>query len=107
MVGFTGSLPGHVGVELSEEPDDEDKEGAEGDPEPEVHEAPVQEHGDETESEGLHADAALLVVGGGHHAATGRYHVESAGELGFRGGGNEIREGHLCYFINYKINCRN
>ena len=68
VVGFTGGLPSHVGVELSEEPDDEDEKGAEGDPEPEIAENTVEEHGSETDTEGLHADATLLVVGGGHSA---------------------------------------
>ena len=101
MVGFTGGLPSHVGVELSEGPCQENEEAAEGDPEPPHDEKHEEEHVSETETKGLHADATLLVVGGGHGAATGGYHVEQCGELGFRSSGNEVGEWHICYFIYY------
>ena len=88
-------------MELCEEPYDEDKEGAEGDPEPPIAEKAEQEHGEETDTEGLHADATLLVVGGGHGAAARGYEVEQCGELGFGSSGDEVGEGHICYFIYY------
>ena len=92
MVGLAGALPGHVGVELSPAPGHNSKESEEVE---EVDEAHVQEVVEEAEAEGLHADATLLVEGGGHGAGAGHKAVHDAGELGFGGGGNEIRVWHL------------
>ena len=90
VVGFTRGLPGHVGMELSESPNDTDEQGGEGDPEPPEGEERAKEHCDETDTEGLHADATLLVVSRGHGAAAGGEKVECAGELGFGGGCDKI-----------------
>jgi hypothetical protein len=101
VVGLAGALPGEERVELSPRPvgkeagaQDHPGEVAEGQYGPEEVEDPDEAVVDETKSEGLHADTTLLVEGGEDGSRTGHAQVEHAGELGFRGGGNEVGVWH-------------
>ena len=84
---------------MCEDPADPDEQGGEGDPEPPEGEERAEEHVEETDTEGLHADTTLLVVSRGHGAAAGGEEVEQTGELGFRSCGNEVGERHISIFI--------
>jgi hypothetical protein len=101
VVGLAGNFPGEEGVELSPGPVEEvaEQNGEEGKTEGNDEEAHLEYDDQElvkaTESEGLHADATLLVEGGEDGAAAGGAEVEEAGELSFRGSGNEVGVWHL------------